>query len=112
MILRAAAIALSLAGGAGGAHAAPPHRCAADAVRRADKLLRFHTDNDSRAAVDPASVKPIGTVAALVGKGRFDVLEVWGNVYKGEYRMRFLYAEISGDCVLMGQEILEHSDPY
>jgi hypothetical protein len=26
--------------------------------------------------------------------------------------MRFLYAQMPGTCVLMGQEILEASDPY
>ena len=41
-----------------------------------------------------------------------DVLEVWGYIYKAEYRMRFLYAQMPGTCVLMGQEILEASDPY
>ena len=54
----------------------------------------------------------MGTVKALRGEGRFDVLEVWGFIYKAEYRMHFLYAQIPGDCVLMGQEILEASDPY
>jgi hypothetical protein len=26
--------------------------------------------------------------------------------------MRFIYAQVSGSCLLMGQEILEASDPY
>jgi hypothetical protein len=40
---------------------------------------------------------------------RFDVLEVWGDVYKAQYRMRFIDARLPGECVLMGQEILESS---
>jgi hypothetical protein len=92
--------------------AAPRPHCADDAVKQADKLLKFHSDNDERATVDPDSVKQIGTVAALRGKGRFDVLEVEGSIYKGDYRMRLIYAQMPGECVLMGQEILERSDPY
>lgn len=91
----------------------PVPACAADASRQALKLLRFHVDGDDRATVDPASVRRIGTVAALVGKHRFDVLEVWGHVYKGDYRIRLIYAQMSSrSCVLMGQEIFEFSDPY
>ncbi len=53
------------------------------------------------------SVKQAGSVAAVTGKGRFDVLQVDGAVYKGNYRMRRIYAQIPGTCALMGQEILE-----
>ena len=40
---------------------------------------------------------------------RFDVLEVWGHIYKGDYRMRLIYARIPEECVLMGQEVLEYA---
>jgi hypothetical protein len=40
------------------------------------------------------------------------VLEVWGHIYKADYRMRLIYGQIKGSCALMGQEILEASDPY
>ena len=56
--------------------------------------------------------KKIGTVKALRGKGTFDVLEVEGSVYKANYRLRLIFAQIPGSCLLMGQEILERSDPY
>jgi hypothetical protein len=46
------------------------------------------------------------------GNGKFDVLEVWGHIYKADYRMRFIYAQIKDSCTLMGEEILEASDPY
>lgn len=47
-----------------------------------------------------------------MGKGKFDVLGVMGGIYKAEYRMRFIYAQIKNTCALMGQEILELSNPY
>ena len=47
-----------------------------------------------------------------MGPGKFDVLEVMGNIYKATYRMRFIYAQIKDTCALMGQEILEMSNPY
>ena len=40
----------------------------------------------------------------------FDVLEVWGYIAKGQYRMRLIYARLPGECVLMGQEIVEYAD--
>jgi hypothetical protein len=91
---------------------AEPHACAADAIA-ADQLLRFHGEVQScqPAAVDQ-NVKVLPPVKALKGNGRFDVLEVWGHIYKADYRMRLIYAQIKGSCALMGQEILEASDPY
>ncbi|WP_454811496.1 hypothetical protein [Labrys neptuniae] len=103
---------LALLAGTAASHAAPRPHCADAAVKQAAKLLAFHSDNDDRAQVDPDSVRAIGTVGALVGKGRFDVIEVEGSIYKGNYRMHLIYAQLPGDCVLMGQEILERSDPY
>lgn len=109
--LVAATLAVMLAA-AGPSWAQATHPCSGDAVEHARKLLTFHFDDDaSDASVDDAA-KPVGTVKALRGEGRFDVLEVWGFIYKAEYRMHFLYAQIPGSCVLMGQEILEASDPY
>jgi hypothetical protein len=58
------------------------------------------------------NVKVLPPIKALKGNGRFDVLEVVGHIYKASYRMRLIYAQIKGSCVLMGQEILEASDPY
>ncbi len=92
--------------------AAETHHCATDAVIQAEKLLKFHSDNDDRAEVNPDSVKQLTPVHALSGDGRFDVLEVEGSIYKGEYRMHLIYAQFPDDCVLMGQEIIERSDPY
>ena len=96
--------------------APPAHRCAADAIERATPLLTLHFSDGQPTAIENLSiddtVKVLPPLRALRGKGQFDVLEVWGFIYKGQYRMRFIYARIPGSCVLMGQEILEAADPY
>ena len=108
---RLLALAL-LAATAGGAHAAtqPSSKaCAADALIQAQKLLEFHTDGDDRAKVS-GPAKPLPSIVNPANKQqRFEVLEVWGYVYKGQYRMRLEYWRDGKDCVLMGQEILEHA---
>ncbi|MBN8997240.1 MAG: hypothetical protein J0H63_05685 [Rhizobiales bacterium] len=91
---------------------AAAHPCDQDAIDHAKPLLDLHTDGSGDENSIGDEVKVLPPVKALKGKGRFDVLEIWGYVYKAEYRMRFLYAQIAGSCVLMGQEILEASDPY
>src|SRR5215831_2096581 len=92
---------------------AEPHACAVDAIAKVDQLLRFHGEVQSGqpASVDQ-NVKVLPPIKALKGNGHFDVLEVWGHIYKADYRMRLIYAQIKGSCALMGQEILEGSDPY
>jgi hypothetical protein len=89
------------------------HPCAADALQKAKVLLRLQSEADASQPLDVEdSVKLLPPVKALKGKGRFDVLEVWGHVYKADYRMRFIYAQIPNTCALMGQEILEADNPY
>ena len=88
---------------------AAPLKCEAAALSQAEKLLAFHSDGDNRAEV-ASHAKALPTIINPANKKqRFLVLEVMGFVYKGNYRMRFLYYPIDGDCVLMGQEILELS---
>jgi len=90
-----------------------PHACAQDAIKRADKLLRFHFELESPENFgidDKAEALP--PIKNPSGKGKFDVLEVTGGIYKATYRMRFIYAQIKEECVLMGQEVLELSNPY
>jgi hypothetical protein len=103
-----AALAMHAMAPAGGAPAwaQPAHRCAADAMQQAQKLLVFHFGADDRIEIDKTArgLAPIRNPANRAQ--RLDVLEVWGRIYKGQYRMRFIYAQ-SPDCVLMGQEILE-----
>jgi hypothetical protein len=103
---------------------AAEHACAGDARQRAENLLRFHFVLEAGEPITKlgnAEVLNMGIddkvvvlkpIKALVGKGKLDVLEVQGSIYKANYRMRFIYAQIKGSCALMGQEILEESNPY
>ncbi|HET7716421.1 MAG TPA: hypothetical protein VFK86_12425 [Bauldia sp.] len=88
------------------------HPCDEDARARAVPLLRLHFDDPQADVGVGEEIKELAPVKALQGSGKFDVLEVWGYIYKAEYRMRFIYAQIPDTCVLMGQEIIEASDPY
>jgi hypothetical protein len=102
-----------LIGAISAVHAQAQHPCATDARKKADALLKLHFDDGDNLKVSISSdVKALPPVNSLRGKGKFDVLEVWGYIYKAEYRMRFIYAQIKGSCVLMGQEILEAANPY
>lgn len=94
--------------------AAQDHACASDAVSRARKLIRFHlSDPGMEAQISDGSVaRRVADIPLLKGRGKLDVLEVSTDVYKAGYRMRFLYAQIPGSCALLGQEILETSNPY
>lgn len=84
-------------------------QCADAALAQAGKLLAFHTGGDDRAQVE-ASVKALTPLTNPANKAqKFQVLEVMGHVYKGDYRMRLLYFPLGKDCVLMGQEIIELS---
>ena len=93
---------------------AAAHPCNDDAIERATPLLKLQYDAGGdeveNLAVDD-TVKTLAPIRALKGSGKFDVLEVWGHIYKADYRMRFIYRR-RRVCLLMGQEILEASDPY
>ncbi|MFS2053107.1 hypothetical protein ACEN9J_03430 [Variovorax sp. Varisp41] len=92
---------------AGAALAAPP--CADEAVARAKKLLVFHFGEDDRIRVG-SEVKELPPLRNPANKAQqFRVLEVWGSIYKGNYRMRLIYHVVGKDCTLMGQEILEYA---
>lgn len=93
--------------GPSSAQAQTAHRCAGDAGGQAHKLLSFHAGSDDRIEIDK-TVRVLAPIRNPADRGqRFDVLEVWGHIYKGQYRMRFIYARLPGECVLMGQEVLE-----
>jgi hypothetical protein len=103
---------------------AADHPCAGDAHQRAEMLLRFHfvmepgdpatklATPDTLKIETDAKVTVLKPIKALRGKGKLDVLEVQGYIYKASYRMRFIYAQIKGSCALLGQEILEEADSY
>jgi hypothetical protein len=88
---------------------AAEHRCAADAREQARKLIAFHTESDKNVGVDEAVVQLPSIANPAAKTQRFDVLELRGYLYKSNYRIRLLYAQVPGHCVLMGQEILEHA---
>lgn len=81
--------------------------CKTQALSDAKKLLAFYGDNDDRANIDP-DVTPLAKIQNPENKAQyFDVLQVWGYIYKGKYRMRLIYFK---DCTLMGEEILEYAN--
>lgn len=91
------------------ASAQPPHHCASAVSEQARKLLVFHFGPDGRIEID-TSVKALAPIRNPANRAqRLDVLEVWGHIYKGQYRMRFIYAQSPKECVLMGQEVLEYA---
>jgi hypothetical protein len=101
---------------AGLAQAETRHPCAADAIAKAKPLLALQyglgsTEKPDTLAID-SRVRVLPPIRALKGKGRLDVLEVMGHIYRADYRMRFIYVQSKADCALMGQEIIEVSDPY
>lgn len=92
------------------AFAQPEHHCVGAATEQAKKLLEFHFGPDRRSEI-AKSVKVRPAIRNPANKKQlFDVLEVWGYIYKGQYRMRFIYARLPSECVLMGQEILEYAN--
>lgn len=92
--------------------AKPAHPCAADAREKALALLKLHGEVTEPYGAIGDTVKNLPPVRALKGKGKFDVLEVTGYIYKAQYRIRMIYAQIPDSCLLMGQEVLEIANPY
>lgn len=84
-------------------------QCADEAVWQAAKLLSFHTEGDERAAVDSAATELPSIPNPANEDQQFAVFEVWGYVYKAEYRMRFMFYRLEDECILMGQEIIERA---
>jgi hypothetical protein len=94
---------------ASSAWAQPAHHCTGAASEQAQKLLVFHFGPDRRIQIDKR-VRALAPIRNPANRAqRLDVLEVWGRIYKGQYRMRFIYAQLPTECVLMGQEILEYA---
>ena len=86
--------------------------CAAGAIDRAKQLLTFHSGPDDRMTIDK-TVKQLPSMRNPEDPAQsFKVLEIWGYIYKGRYRMRFIYFNSrSTSCLLMGEEILEYARP-
>jgi hypothetical protein len=88
------------------------HRCASDAVELAKKLVSFHVgplDHSIDINREVITLAPMRNPASPAQ--RLDVLEVWGSVYKGNFRMRFTYIRHKSitECVMVGQEILNYA---
>lgn len=95
-----------------GAAPAFAHPCGDDALDRARPLLKFHVEDPQAEIYLDDEARVLAPIRSLKGRGEFDVLEVWARIYKADYRLRFIYARIPGSCILMGQEVLEASNPY
>lgn len=92
-----------------GAAEASSMTCKGNALKDAKKLLSFYRDNDDRMSIDD-KVTPLAKIKNPQNASqKFDVLETWGYIYKGKYRMRFMYYP-DADCALMGEEILEYAE--
>lgn len=106
-------LALFVVGGLGSAGIADDEvqpRCADEALEQAPRLLAFHFgEDDDRIAIEPEVTELPPLANPVDEEQQFKVLEVWGHIYKGKYRMRFIYHEAADECVLMGQEILEYA---
>jgi hypothetical protein len=73
------------------------HPCEADAIAKADKLLRLHHADDSNAKGIPDlsvadKVTKLAPIKELIGQEKFDALQVNGVTYGSLYCMRFIYA--------------------
>jgi hypothetical protein len=89
--------------------AAVPQCSDADVIEQARKLLVFHFGDDERIEVD-STVEELMPIANPANKNeKFKVLQVWGFIYRGQYRVRLTYYPMDGACVLMGQEIMEYA---
>lgn len=84
-------------------------QCKDKALKEASKLLAYYSEEDDRAIIDD-KVTPLAQIKnPQNNKQIFDVLETWGYIFKGKYRIRIIYAS-NLDCALMGEEILEYAD--
>ena len=84
--------------------------CREEAREQARDLLTFHIGEDDRIWIRE-EVESLGKHPnPAAPEESLETLEVWADVYKGRYRMRFQYAHILDGCLLMGQEILEFAD--
>lgn len=99
---------LLLASSAG--YTAETPSCASDAIARAKPLLTLHFGEGDRISIADQAKELPSILNPANPKQRLRVYEVWGFIYKGQYRMRFIYhaSAVSG-CTLMGQEILEYA---
>ncbi|HFZ8996799.1 TPA: hypothetical protein ACIPUI_003986 [Citrobacter freundii] len=112
LLKTAALMAILLSAGSHAATQASSLICKDEALKESKKLLSFYRDNDDRIEIDD-NVTPLAKIKNPANaRQHFDVLETWGYIYKGKYKMHLIYYTSPGtsDCVLMGEEILEYAD--
>jgi hypothetical protein len=84
-------------------------QCSAEAVIQAKKLLAFH-QNPGNYTIDILPNMPVKELASINDpankKQKLKVLEVYGYIYKSQYRMRLIYRHSNGECNLVGQEVI------
>jgi hypothetical protein len=104
------ALVLLLLAGSCAAHATEGPSCASDALSHAAPLLTLHFGEGDRISIGDEAKELPSIRNPANPRQRLKVYEVWGYIYKGQYRMRFIYhaSEVSG-CTLVGQEILEYA---
>ena len=108
-MIRNAAMLFILLAASGLVGAAIPGCPADDAIDQARQLLAFHFGDDERIEIDP-ELKQLAPIVNPANPGeQFSVLELWGYVYRGQYRVRLTYYPMDNGCVLMGQEIIEYA---
>ena len=64
------------------AHAEPVHHCTSTAMEQAKKLLVFHAGADHGIKINQSVQKRAPIPNPANRKQSFDVLEVWGYIYK------------------------------
>lgn len=84
--------------------------CLDVAIEKAPKLIEFHFGNLNgfNVEIDRDSAKNLKQIKnpADVSEN-LAVVEIWGSVYKGNYRTRFIFSTKDGGCLLVGQEVIE-----
>ncbi len=81
----------------------------------AKKIFYFYVGTDIADTHQILFVKKIKRIHDIINpsnkKQKLQVYEARAYVYKAQYRMRTIYYANNGECLLMGQEILELASP-
>jgi hypothetical protein len=87
------------------------HKCEGIVKNKGIELLKnfIEIDDVSQISLDD-KIKALPRIKSPNNKMKYDVLETTGYGYKGEYRLRFIFAKVNNGCILMGEEILDLSE--
>lgn len=84
--------------------------CLDVAIEKAPKLIEFHFGslNGFNVEIDSDSAKNLKQIKNPADSSEnLAIVEIWGSVYKGNYRTRFIFSTKNGGCLLVGQEVIE-----